>query len=136
MEAVVSYSADARRLAINVYKNSEWSIRETAKILELSPTSLHEWVKRDEAGESLEDRVRQTPAVPRRLTPEQVDALLELTEQHPDWTQQRYAERLNELFDGLSISQQGVSHELKRAKVTFKKKRGAPTPRGQSASKS
>lgn len=118
----MSYSADARQLAVKLYRNSGWSQREAAEKLGISARTLQEWVSRDKAGDTFEDRPRS--GHPRRLEPAQVERLLALTREHTDWTQQQYADQLNAEFTGLSITQPGVSLELKRARISLKKKNG------------
>lgn len=116
----MSYSADARKLAVNVYKNSDWSIEVTAKNLDISARILQKWLNRSKLNKSLEDKPQT--GRPRRLSEEQVQYLVKLTQDHPDWIQQAYANALNERFEGLSITQPGVSHELKRARISLKKR--------------
>ena len=130
----MSYSPDARRLALNAYRSAGWSLAQGARHLGVSRATLTEWLRRDERGESLEDRPRsgRTPL----FGDEHKARLLELAREHPDWTQQRYADALNAEFEGLGVSQPQICTALKRAGVSFKKKSGAPTRRAASASPS
>ena len=130
----MSYSPDARQLAINVYRNSDWSIATAAKMLGIAKATLQEWLERDQAGESLEDRSRC--GRPPRLNDVQRRRLVELTEQHSDWIQQRYADALNAEFPDLHLTQPDISIELKRAGISLKKNSGAPTSRPASESSS
>lgn len=115
----MSYSPDARKMAIHAYKNSGRSIETTAKHLGIAKATLQEWLERDKRGESLEDRPKS--GHPRRLNPQQVEYLIELTQEHPDWIQQRFADEMNQKFSDLHITQAGISDELKRAGISLKK---------------
>ena len=130
----MSYSPDARRLAVNAYKNSSWSLDTAAAHLGIARSALQLWVKRDQDGLSLEDRPRS--GRPRKLTPQQLDRLRELTDLHPDWTQQRFADELNQEFEGLGLSQVVVCLSLGRLGITLKKNTSKPrnvTSRASSA---
>lgn len=115
----MSYSADARQFAINIYEKTEMSVREVADAFGISPTTLQEWRGRVKASESLEDRHR--PGRPPKLKPEHIKRLIELTQLHPDWTQQRFADTLNEEFEGLRVDQPMISTTFKREKISLKK---------------
>ena len=121
----MSYSKDARQLALKVYHNSGLSLEATAKMLEISKTTLHEWVKREQRQESLEDRPR--PGRPRVLTEEHRARLLELTQLYPDWTQEQYAQKLQDEFQQLTVSQPIISMEFQRHQITLKKSNGEQT---------
>ncbi len=121
----MSYSKDARQLALKVYHNSGLSLEATAKMLEISKTTLHEWVKREQRQESLEDRPR--PGRPRVLTEEHRARLLELTQLYPDWTQEQYAQKLQDEFQHLTVSQPIISMEFQRHQITLKKSNGEQT---------
>ena len=128
----MSYSADARQLAINAYRNSDWSIETTAKNLGIAKATLQNWLDRDKQGESLEDRPR--PGRPRNMSPAHTERLVELTQLHPDWTQQMFADALNQEFEELALTQPNISVELKALDISLKKKRSGQTRSPQNAS--
>ena len=128
----MSYSADARQLAINAYRNSDWSIETTAKKLGIAKATLQSWLDRDKQGESLEDRPK--PGRPKVMSPAHTQRLVELTQQHPDWAQQMFADALNQEFEGLTLTQPSISVELKSLGISLKKKRSEQTRSPQSES--
>jgi transposase len=115
----MSYSADARQIAVNIYNNTEMSVKEAADALGISPTTLQEWRGRVKASESLEDRHR--PGRPPKLKPEHIKRLIELTQLYPDWTQQKFADALNEEFEELCVDQPMISMTFKRQNISLKK---------------
>ncbi|MEM1009965.1 MAG: helix-turn-helix domain-containing protein [Myxococcota bacterium] len=121
----MSYSADARRLAVLAYKNSDWSLETTAQKLGVPRSALQRWLKRYDAQESLEDLPRS--GRPPKLNQAQRLYFLELVQTHCDWTQQRLAQALNAKFEGLGASQVLICLELQRAGLTLKKNNSEPT---------
>lgn len=125
----MSFSADARQLAVNTYENTTMSVRDTAAACGISPTTLQKWRGRVKADESLEDRKRS--GRPPKLSPEHVKKLVELASLHPDWTQRMFADALNEEFEGISVSQPMICITFKREKISFKKNNGVQTKKAQ-----
>lgn len=119
----MSYSADARQFAVSVYEKTDMSLRKVAATFGISTTTLQEWRGRIKASESLEDRQRS--GRPSKLKPEHIKRLIELTELYPDWTQQKFADTLNEEFEGLHVNQPMISITFKREKISLKKTMGS-----------
>lgn len=118
----MAYSLDLRRSAVNRYLESDESYENVSKIFGIGRVTLQNWVKREQAGQGLE-KISQSGR-PRKFTLEQREFLLELTQQHSDWTQERYSVELNDKFPRLNCNRANVFRTLKRLGLSFKKKSG------------
>jgi transposase len=105
-------------MAVEAYYNSGQSLEDVAKICGVAKNTLYNWVKRERANESFEDRPRS--GKPRKLNEKHMDRLIELTQQHPDWTQQRFVDQMNREFEGLGLKQPCLCVTLKRARISLK----------------
>ena len=116
----MAHSVDLREAAVRLYEESGRGYRVVAKELGISPRTLQDWLYRKRRGESLEPG---KPPGRRAVIHEAAQKrLLELIEEHDDWTQQRYADTLNAEFPDIKVSQPVVSLTLKRLGITLKKK--------------
>ena len=109
----MAYSVDLRMAAVRHYKGSGDTFAETAKIFNVSESSVQRWVTQYEATGHVFDKPLSRG--PKKLPPE---ALRAYVQEHPDDTQQEIAE-------ACGCCNQAVSKALRRLNITRKKKRAA-----------
>lgn len=129
----MAYSKDLREAALRHYDESEDSIRSTAEVFGVSSYTFRRWLEASRRGE--EQVYGTSPGRTRKLSEEGEERLVKLVEEHPDWTQEMFAQALNEEFE-LELNQPNISRALARLGITLKKRNSEQTKRGKSASKS
>ena len=105
----MTYSIDFRRKVLSVRKKSGLSIIKTAKLFDLSPTTIVKWLK----------NITPKPGRNKPATKINMELLSKDVENYPDSYVYERARRLG-------YSRNGVWYALKRLGVTYKKKLEAP----------
>lgn len=117
-------SPDLRRRIIEAWKKKKLTTQELAERFDVGQATVTR----------LKRRWRETGTVapkahgggmPRRITPEQEPLVEGLVQEHPDWTEDRYAKELRDQH-GIQASAITVGRVIRRLGYSVKKKRSSP----------
>lgn len=115
-----AYSLDFRQKIIDTYHNTPISQRQLAKKFNVSLSVVTRLLKKWKETGNLEPK--PLPGRPRKLNPDNEAILIEILEEHNDWTLEEYQKELK-VRTGIEISTTTICRIFKNLGYPLKKKR-------------
>ena len=114
-----AYSLDFRKKIVTAYEAGNTSIREVAKRFMVTKRTVQRLIKQNrETGDLMPKKVGTKKSSSLEAHKEQI---VEMVEQHPDWTLWQYCEEIFEKI-GLSVSTGSLCRFLAKQELTLKKR--------------
>jgi transposase len=117
-------SEDLRRRIIDAWKKRKLNTQELAHTFGVSEATVRRFKRRWQATGSV-GALPHGGGQPRKINPEQEKFVQGLVQQHPDWTEDMYADALLKKY-GLKVSSVTAGRVIRRLGYSVKKKRSSP----------